>query len=274
MNAHEIAARRRANLRKLVRHSALRVAVIDRLQAGWTPEQIAGRLALEGAPQRVSHETIYQYVYSKDGSAAELWRHLPDHRRRRRGRGRRRAQLHRFVDEISIRHRPAEVNERQTFGAWECDLIQFRQDYGGTNLTSPVERVSRFKVLMKNSDRRSRPVMDGLISSLSPLPAYARQSITFDRGLEFLAWPYLQAGLGVAPWFCDPRSPWQKGTVENTNGRIRRWLPRELDPKLLTSSAITAICQHLNSTPRKCLGYRTPAEVFREKLMDGTSTLP
>jgi IS30 family transposase len=186
----------------------------------------------------------------------------------------RQAQLARFTDEISIRHRPHEVAEREIFGAWECDLIQFRQEFGGTNLTSLVERVSRFTVLMKNADRRSRPVMDGLIASLSPLPAFARQSITFDRGLEFLAWPYLQAGLGIATWFCDPQSPWQKGTVENTNGRVRRWLPREIDPKMLTTRGTNAICQQLNSTPRKCLGYRTPAEVFREKLMEGTSTLP
>ncbi len=78
---------------------------------------------------------------------------------------------------------------------------------------------------MKNTDRRSCPIMDGLINSLSSLPAHAQSSITFDRGLEFLAWPYLQAGLGVTTWFCDPQSPWQKGTVKNTNGRVRRWLP-------------------------------------------------
>ena len=127
---------------------------------------------------------------------------------------------------------------------------------------------------MKNADRRSRLVMDGLIGSLSPLPAHARRSITFDRGLEFRTWPYLQAGPGVATRFCDPQAPWQKGTVENTKGRVRRWLPREADPKSLTTRQINAICHQLNSTPRKCLGYRTPAEVCREKLMDGDGTLP
>jgi len=116
--------------------------------------------------------------------------------------------------------------------------------------------------------------MDGLIDSLSPLPAHARSSVTFDRDLEFFASPYLQAGLGVATWFCDPQSPWQKGTVENTNGRVRRWLPRELDPKTPTTRQINAICQRLNSTPRKCPGYRTLAEVFRQRLMEGELTLP
>ena len=232
-----------------------------------------GRLRLERAPQRVSHETFYQFAYSIDGHAIALWRHLPDRRRKRRGRGRRRAQLRRFSDEISIRHRPQETAERRTFGAWECDLIQFRKEFGGTNLTSLVERVSRFSVLMKNADRRSRPVMDGLIGSLLPLSAHARSSITFDRGLELLAWPYLQAGFGAATWFCDPQAPWQKGTVENTNGRMRRWLPREVDPKSLTTRQINAICHQLNNMPRKCLGYRTPAEVFLEKLVKGDATL-
>jgi len=198
---------------------------------------------------------------------------LPDHRRKRRGRGRRRAQLRRFADEISIRHRPPEIAERRTFGAWECDLIQFRKEFGGTNLTSLVERVSRFTVLMKNADRRSRPVMDGLIVSLPPLSAHARSSITFDRGLELLAWPNLQAGFGAATWFCDPQAPWQKGTVENTNGRMRRWLPREVDPKSLTTRQINDIWHQLNSTPRKCLGYRTPVEVLSEKLVKGDATL-
>jgi len=274
LNAQNLAAERRANQRKLIQHPKLRAAVIDRLQSGWTPEQIAGRLRLERAPQRVSHETIYQYIYSKDGHAIQLWRHLPDHRRKRRGRGRRRPQHPRFAEELSIRHRPGAVTERSNFGDWEADLIQFRKEFGATNLTSLVERVSRFTVLLKNPDRRSRLVMDGVINSLAPLPAHARRSITFDRGLEFLAWPYLQSGLGVATWFCDPQSPWQKGTVENTNGRIRRWLPRDVDPKTLNSRQIIALCHRLNATPRKCLGYRTPAEVFSEKLMSETDPLP
>jgi IS30 family transposase len=88
-----------------------------------------------------------------------------------------------------------------------------------------------------------------------------------DRGTEFTDWPYLQANIGTQTWFCDPQSPWQKGTVENTNGRVRKWLSREVDPLSVTDADLLAVCNRLNSTPRKCLGYRTPAEVFRKKLL-------
>lgn len=111
--------------------------------------------------------------------------------------------------------------------------------------------------------------MEGLVDSLSPLPAHARQSITFDRGTEFSAWQHMKDGIGADPWFCDPRSPWQKGTVENTNNRLRRYLPRKSDPKAFTDEYLRSISDRLNATPRKCLGYQTPAEVFRAKLMEG-----
>ena len=134
-------------------------------------------------------------------------------------------------------------------------------------MTSLVERVSRFTVFLRNNDRQSRPVMDGIANVLASLPLSARRSITFDRGTEFTEWPWLQAGLGAQTWFCDPQSPWQKGTVENTNRRARKWLPRDVDPLSLTDHDLRSICNELNDTPRKCLGYRTPAEVFRQRVM-------
>jgi IS30 family transposase len=124
-------------------------------------------------------------------------------------------------------------------------------------VTSLVERVSRFAVFLRNNDRQSRPVMDGLIRVLQSLPHLARRSITFDRGTEFTDWPYLQASIGTQTWFCDPQSPWQKGTVENTNRRARKWLSREVNPLSLSDRDLTEICNHLNATPRKCLGYKT-----------------
>lgn len=273
VNAQSSAEARRAGLRKLIRLGGLRDVVVDQLKTGWTPEQIAGRLRLDGSALQVSHETIYQFVYSKDGHAIDLWRHLPEHRRRRRGRGRRRTQAHRFAEELSISNRPEIVGAREEFGHWEGDLIQFRKEFRPANVTSLVERVSRFTLLLRNADRRSKPVMEEIIAGLWPLPFHTRRSITFDCGFEFLAWPHLQAGLGVATWFGDPQSPWQKGTNENTNGRARRFLPRDTDPTALTNRSLAAICQRLNATPRKCLGYRTPAEVFREKALAGAGPL-
>ena len=145
--------------------------------------------------------------------------------------------------------------------------MQFRKKFGEANVTSLVERVSRFTVFLRNNDRQSRPIMERLIRTLQALPHLARRSITFDRGTEFTDWPYLQAGLGTQTWFCDPQSPWQKGTVENTNRRARRWLSREVDPLAVSDTELRRLCDHLNATPRKCLGFRTPAEVFRQKLM-------
>jgi IS30 family transposase len=159
------------------------------------------------------------------------------------------------------------VRDRKQLGHWECDLIQFRKKFGKANVTSLVERVSRFTVLLRNNDRQSRSIMEGLINVLGPLPHAARRSITFDRGTEFTDWPYLQAGLGAQTWFCDPQAPWQKGTVENTNRRARKWLPRDIDPLSIEHQDLHQVCTHLNSTPRKCLGFRTPAEVFRQKLL-------
>jgi IS30 family transposase len=265
--ANSKAKDRRSRHRKLVRHPHLRASIIDRIKHGWSPEQIAGRLAYERRCVRVCHETIYRFAYSHDGQQMKLWRYLPESRARRRPRHARRRHGRRFSPELSILHRPDVVRDRKQLGHWECDLIQFRKKFGKANITSLVERVSRFTVFLRNNDRQSRSIMDGLIDVLSPLPHVARRSITFDRGTEFTDWSYLQAGLGVQTWFCDPQSPWQKGTVENTNRRARRWLSRDTDPLSVDDRALHQLCVHLNATPRKCLGFKTPDEVFRQKLM-------
>lgn len=225
-------------------------------------------MRLERHPIRVSHETIYRFAYSKDGRNEQFYRHLPEHRRRRRPRGYRRHNRTHIFDTQSLSHRPERVSERVEFGHWECDLMMFRKEHGKVNVTSLVERVSRYAVVMRNEDRQSKPIMEALIQGLAPLPADARQSITFDRGTEFSAWRHLKAGIGADAWFCDPQAPYQKGTVENTNNRLRRYLPRSTEPTDLTNRYLRSICQILNSTPRKCLGYHTPAEVFETKLME------
>ena len=142
----------------------------------------------------------------------------------------------------------------------------FRREHGPANIATAVERVSRYTVLFRNNDRRSKPIMNRLIDLFAPLPRHARQSLTFDRGLEFVSWRELEKGLGAQAWFCDPQAPGQKPTVENTNRRIRRWLPRDTVLLNLPRRDLADLSARMNATPRKCLNFRTPAEVFGENL--------
>lgn len=267
VSAQRLAANRRARQRKLIRHKALRDAVISQLKEGWSPEQIAGRLRLEDHGLRVCHETIYRYVYSTEGRSYELGRHLPERRRTRKRRYARKPRSLVFPERCMIINRPKEVWKRTVFGHWEIDLMIFRRELGPANIATAVERVSRYTVLFQNNDRRSKPIMNSLITLFAPLPRHARKSMTFDRGLEFVSWRELEKGLGAQAWFCDPQAPWQKPTVENTNRRVRRWLPRETVLLHLPRNDLVNLSARMNATPRKCLGYRTPAEVFRENLI-------
>ncbi|WPY96874.1 IS30 family transposase [Limimaricola variabilis] len=264
MLAQKRAAERRHRRRKLIRMTALREAVIDRLKAGWSPEQIAGRLRFEEHRSTICHETIYAFVYSQDGRSQGLARHLPERRRQRKPRYARRPRSLVFPLERAIQNRPDHVNDRSGFGDWEGDLMIFRKELGKANVASLVERKTRYAVLFRNNDRSSKHLMNRLIALLSPLSA--RRSITFDRGLEFNRWRDLRTGMGTEAWFCDPQAPWQKGSVENLNKRARRYLPRDTAIAALSDHAMVEISAQLNATPRRCLGYWTPAEAFAEEL--------
>jgi IS30 family transposase len=149
----------------------------------------------------------------------------------------------------------------------ECDLMIFERAQGKMNVASLVERKTRFAVLFRNNDRSTTHQMNRLMGVMEPLPQPARKSITFDRGIEFRNWRKLKPGIGTEAWFCDPQAPWQKGSVENLNKRARRYLPRDSPVAALSNRDMKSICDRLNSTPRKCLGWRTPTEAFREELM-------
>jgi transposase, IS30 family len=259
VTAHDSARQRRQRQRKLIRNARLRTHVVRKLELSWSPEQIAGRLKLAGDDGRVSHETIYQFVYSPEGRTLALHRHLLRARRLRRRRFGRKPRNLKIPLARTIAQRPAEIGQRQAIGHWEADLLIFRQAYGKANVTSLVERKSR---LVTNTDRRSCNVIEAIGETLRPLPATARQTITFDRGSEFLGYPQLAKRHGIDACFCDPHSPWQKGSIENTNGRLRRFLPGELDPSTLTPGQLQEIETRMNTTPRKCLGFMTPHEAF------------
>lgn len=194
--------KRRTVQRKLIRHPGLCRYVVAQIKQGWTPEQIGNWMIHEGAKLRVCQETIYQYIYSKEGMAQELWWYLPEHRKFRRPRRARKRQAPKFDRDVSILFRPDDVAHRRQFGHWEADLILFKQKFGQSNVTSLVERVSRFTVLLKNPNKSTKPVMGKIMKAVRNLPYLARQSITFDRGTEFVRWPHLQARIGTQTWFC------------------------------------------------------------------------
>ncbi|WP_170295224.1 IS30 family transposase [Paracoccus aestuariivivens] len=172
-----------------------------------------------------------------------------------------------FAPELSILFRPDVIAHRKEFGHWEGDLVLFRQKYGPANVTTMIERTSRFLEVLKNEDKRAKPIMAQIARALMPLPRHACRSVTFDRGSEFVDWPHVQAEVGAQTWFCEAQSPWQKGAVENANKRLRRWLGRDTDPNSLSQEDLRLLCAGLNATPRKCLGFRTPAEVFKANLL-------
>ncbi|MGR9466010.1 IS30 family transposase (plasmid) [Rhizobium leguminosarum] len=265
--AHDISKERRRRLRKLRRHPNLRTEIINQLEARWSPEQIAGRLLSEGLSLvRVCKETIYRFIYSKEEYGLGLYRHLPEARRKRRPLRSRKPRDGAFPATHHISQRPDFIGDRSQFGHWEGDLLIFERPLGHANVTSLVERKSRYTVLIKNPSRHSRPIMDKIIRAFSPLPAFARQSFTFDRGTEFAGFRALEEGIGACSWFCDPSAPWQKGTVENTNKRIRRFLPGTADLAIVSQSDLLHLTRHINDQPRKCLGYKTPTEVFMAHL--------
>ncbi|HYH18355.1 MAG TPA: IS30 family transposase [Azospirillum sp.] len=257
--ADAMARRRRARRRKLTLRPDLRAHVIAKLQEGWSPQQIAGRLRREPLPAgTVSHETIYRFVYGSEGREHGLYAFLAMARRRRRARFGRKPRSSPIPPQRWIASRPPEVATRASFGHWECDLVIFARQLGAANVTSLQERRSRFQILLANGDRRSAGVIGRIAEALAPLPPEARRTITFDRGSEFLAYRSLE----LDSYFCDPHSPWQKGGVENANGRVRRHLPLACPVERRSPPALADVARRLNDTPRRCLGYRTPAEVF------------
>ena len=265
--ADEQAWARRWRGSRLDRDADLRDTVYSCLKGGWSPEQIAGRLALEAGRTLVSHETIYRFIQAQiDRRKDYSWRHLLPRSKSRRGcRGRRGGSSTSFIhlrQPLSLR--PKEADHRTNPGHWEADLMAFGNR--GQSLLTLQERHSRLLLTYPLSTKESQGVADAITQLLAPFPKHWRQSVTFDNGTEF-ARHYQLHHLGTQTFFCDPRSPWQKGGVENVNGRLRRYLPRKTDLSQLPQNQITRITQAYNHTPRKCLGYLTPAEILSKPVL-------
>jgi IS30 family transposase len=260
---------RRPKPGKLSRSPRLLAAVEAGLRARWSPEQISARLRLEypeDPEMRISHETIYQSLFVQ--SRGELRRQLSAHLRTGRSRRRSRARPDdrgRIVGMVSITERPPEVADRAVPGHWEGDLLLGAR--GRSAVATLVERQTRYVLLAAlGSDRSSGHVIQALQAQIQTLPAHLARSLTWDQGKELAAHQAFTVATGVQVFFCDPRSPWQRGTNENTNGLLRQYLPKGSDLAACSQVALNEIAAELNGRPRKTLGWSTPAEKMTELL--------
>ena len=262
-------ARRPKPCRLAVRRR-LQQLVARKLSLNWSPEQIAGWLTRRypGDPaMQISHETIYRslFVQARGVLKKELVEHLRTRRAIRRPktartRGQGRGQI---VDAVSIRARPAEVEDRAVPGHWEGDLLAGAHN---THIATLVERQSRFTILVKVNSKDTRTVVSALGTQVRRLPAALRKSLTWDRGLEMAAHKAFSIATDVRVYFCDPQSPWQRGTNENTNRLLRQYFPKGTDLSSCSQADLNRTALQLNQRPRKTLAFRSPAEVFNESV--------
>lgn len=263
--ADEKAWARRWHGSRLMRQPDLQALVLTKLTMGWSPEQVAGRLALDNITPRVSYESIYRFIYAQLARTNDYtWRHYLPQAKSKRGWGRKpHNPMHHIKDRVSIRKRPHFIDKRCQMGHWETDLILLSDKKN--NVLVAQERVSRYTLLAKQNSKAAQPTVDTLKRWLEPLPPPLRRSLTQDNGSEFFFHHQLNP-LGIKTYFCDPHSPWQKGGVENMNGRIRRYITLKTKPESFTNDDLQGLADHLNNTPRKCLGFKTPAEVWCAQL--------
>lgn len=250
---------RRTNKRKLDKDEFLLKYVVDKLEEGLSPEQIAGRL--KECPPRdlkgrtISHESIYQYIYETI-YGKHLYQYLRKAKKRRGQQKGRKTQGNCLKNRISIHERPKEIDQKSRYGDWESDLMEFSKQKRA--LSVQYERKGMLVRLCKVANKTAREKQEALMKSIDSLPGYLWQSVTFDNGSENAC----HDNLGLDTYFCDAYSAWQKGGVENINGLIRQYLPRKTDLSKMTDEDIQAIQERLNNRPRKSLNYRTPNEII------------
>lgn len=255
---------------RLRQNRRLRRRVVDKLQADWSPKQIAGWLKRRYPKEesmQVSHETIYKtlFIQSRGALNKELKGHLRTGRRFRQARTKTRKGHGQtsIVDGISIRERPAAVEDRALPGHWEGDLIAGHQS---SFIATVVERKTRFVVLVKVANKETRTVVTALTRQMRRLPTLLKKSLTWDRGAEMAAHKDFTLATDMEVYFCDPYSPWQRGSNENTNGLLRQYFPKGQDVSGYTQTQLNAVARKLNTRPRETLGFRTPAEELTKVL--------
>src|SRR5258708_6583207 len=254
---------------RLARHAELRWRVAQKLALQWSPEQISGWLKRQfptGQGMQVSHETIYRslFIQTRGVLKKELMAHLRTARQMRQAKGgTTKSGLGQIVDTVSIRERPADADDRAVPGHWEGDLLCGANN---THIVTLVERHTRFAMLLKVPSKDTATVVAALGKHVSKLPQQLRRSLTWDRGKEMADHKNFTIATNVQVYFCDPRSPWQRGSNENTNGLLRQYFPRGTDLSRLSQSSLNRVALRLNQRPRKTLGFETPADRLRAVL--------
>lgn len=265
---------RRPRPRKLELCSELKKLVEERLRDDHSPEQIAGWLRLsypDNEAMQLSHETIYRalYVQGRGALRRELTRHLRRGRSRRyaRSQSSKRSGQGKLTEMVMISERPPEVEDRAVPGHWEGDLL-IGNRRSPAAIATLVERQTRYLQLVALEGTEAERVADALAKSITTLPAQLRRSLTWDQGHEMSEHRRFSVKTGVEVYFCDPQSPWQRGSNENTNGLLRQYFPRRQSLEGITQAQLDEVADKLNRRPRKTLGFRTPAEKLAE-LIDG-----
>ena len=255
---------------KLAENRGLARIVADKLRMLWSPEQIAGWLKHTypcDETLHVSHEAIYRSLFIQARGA--LKKELLEHLRRTRGMRRSRhytqkTAIHgQIVDAVSISERPASVEDRAVPGHWEGDLVF---GSGNSQIATLVERQTRYAMLVKVGGKDTETVVNALIKNARKLPQELYKSLTWDRGKEMAAHKRFTMATDIQVFFCDPQSPWQRGSNENTNGLLRQYMPMGTDISGDSQLQLNSIARQLNERPRKTLGFKTPAEMFSESV--------
>jgi IS30 family transposase len=261
---------RRPKPSKLAATPLLQAHVQAQLLEGWSPEQIAGRLPDQfphDERMRISHEAIYQalFVQGRGGLRRELTACLRTGRALRRPQRRADGRRERIKDKVLISERPAEADDRAVPGHWEGDLIL---GAGGTSaIGTLVERSTRFLMLLHlPDDHRAETVRDAIVDKITTLPVALRRSLTWDQGIELARHTEISLAADLPVYFCDPHSPWQRGSNENTNGLLRQYFPKNADLAGYPAEHLDAVAAQLNGRPRKTLAFKTPAEVLAQLL--------
>jgi len=249
---------------KIARNIVLQERIINNLSYGWSPGAIAGRLKYEGANITVCAETIYQFIYNKNSQELGLYRFFTRKHQKRQLKYYRRTRHGKIPDRVSIEQRPTVINQRLEIGHMETDLL-FCQGNQSENILTSVDCKSRYVVLSKNISKDAMQVTIEFVKAMKRENIPIKSS-TFDNGLEFARHAWMRIVLGIQTFFCKPYSPWQKGQIENTNGRLRYFIPKRANIRTFSEERIRQIQDIINNQPRKCLGYRTPREVLYEEI--------